>query len=167
MSNTFIHLPRSGSTAITGPIDVNIDGNDKIKITDNDGDILNVTPDGKLQIDGVITGNVNAVVTGVNEFEFAETTIAGGGTTTVVTRSFPDEYKLRRVRGSGENVAVYYLKFSGSGVDKMRSTYTDFNALMDFETGVTIPAGTVVTVDVTNSTSSPALFSVQLLFSAV
>jgi hypothetical protein len=166
MSSTFIHLP---PITTTGPIEVSVDAsNDSIKISDG-VDTLAVNADGSINanITGSISGEVTAILTGVNEYEYAETTIASGATVTVVSRFFPDDYKLRRVRGSGENIAVYYLKFTGVGVDKLRSTYTDFNATFDYETGIAIPGGTTVAVDVTNSSTTPGLFSVQLLFSAV
>lgn len=166
--NTFIQLPRAGgSSTITGPIDVNISpSNDSIKISDG-VDTLAINTDGSLNIAGSISGNVNAINTGVNEFTFNELVIAAGATTTLISQLFPSEYKLRRVRGSGETIAVYSIKFGASGVDKLRSTYTDFNATFDFETGITIPAGTTVNIDVTNAGSAPAQFSAQILYSAV
>lgn len=167
MANTFIHLPPTGSSTITGPIDVNVSAaSDSIKISDGT-DILAINPDGSLNIAGAISGDVNAVVTGLNEYSYNEVTIAAGATQTVLSQLFPTEYKLRRVRSSGENIGVYFLKFGASGVDKYRSTYTDFNALMDFETGITIPAGTTVSIEVTNNGTTPGLFSSQFLYSSV
>lgn len=161
--NTFIHLPPIASL---GPIDVNVSAsNDSIKISDGT-DTLAINADGSLNIAGSISGDVTALLTGINEFSYNEVTIAAGATTTVISQLFPTEYKLRRTRGSGENIGVFFLKFNSSGVDKIRTTYTDFNALMDYETGITIPAGTTVNVDVTNSSASPAQYSVQILYSA-
>lgn len=165
MSNTFIHLPPSSSNVL-GPIDVNVNAsNDSIKISDGT-DTLAINTDGSLNIAGSISGSVDAITTGINEFAFNETTIAAGATTTIISQLFISEYKLRRVRASGENIGVYSLKFGASGVDKYRSTYTDFNVVLDYETGITIPAGTTVNVEITNSSASPALYSAQLLYSA-
>lgn len=165
MASTFIHLPPTSS--ITGPIDVNVSAaSDSIKISDG-VDTLAINADGSINISGAITGDVNAISTGVNEFAFNEITIAAGATGTVISQLFPTEYKLRRVRGSGETIGVYTLKFGATGVDKLRSTYTDFNALFDYETGITIPAGTTVIISVQNAGTAPALFSAQLLYSAV
>lgn len=168
MADSFIYLPPTSSSTITGPIDVNVSaaGNDSVKISDG-VDTLAINADGSLNIAGVISGSVDAIFTGVNEYSYNEVTIAAGGTTTIISQLFATDYKLRRVRGSGETIGVYYIKFNSSGVDKMRSTYTDFNATFDFETGITIPAGTTVNIEVTNAGNAPALFSINMLFSAV
>lgn len=163
MSNTFIHLPPTGS--ITGPIDVNVNAStDSIKISDGT-DTLAINADGSINIAGVISGSVDSVVIGLNEYTFNETTIAAGATTTVISQLFLTEQKLRKVKGSGENIGVYSLKFDAVGVDKWRSTFTDFNMVMDYETGITIPANTTVTVDITNSSTNPASYNAQLLYS--
>lgn len=168
MADSFIYLPPTSSSTITGPIDVNVSAssNDSIKISDG-VDTLAINADGSLNIAGSISGTVDAVLTGVNEYTYNEVTIAAGASTTVISQLFATDYKLRRVRGSGETIGVYYVKFNTSGVDKIRSTYTDFNATFDFETGITIPAGTTVNIEVTNAGSSPALFSINMLYSAV
>lgn len=113
-----------------------------------------------------VTGKVDALIVGINEYIYNEITIAAGATSTVVSQFFPTAYKLRRAKGSGENLGVFELKFNATGVDKYRTTYTDFNVLLDYETGISIPAGTTVTMAVTNSTNTPALYSTQLMFSA-
>ena len=163
MASTFISLP---SAEITGPIDVNINPiNDAIKISDGT-DTLAVNTDGSINVAGVFSGNT--VPVGVNEFEYGEAlNVAIGASATVVTKFFLTDYKLRRASCTGENIAVFTILFNGTPVDKSRSTYSDFNCRFDYETGITIPAGTTVTVEVLNSGNSIADFSAQLLFSAI
>lgn len=160
-----------------GSINVNVAVshlNDSIRLGDGTSLLTSTLVSGKQGLDvnlintlsATVSGEVDAVLTGLNEYAYAETTIAAGATVTVVSQLFPTAYKLRRVRGSGENIAVYEIKFNGTGIDKSRSTYTDFNMVFDYETGIDIPAGTTVSVAVTNSGTVPALFSAQMLFSA-
>lgn len=163
MASTFITLPTSN---ISGPIDVVISAtNDSIKVSDGTN-TLAVNPDGSINVAGTSLGTV--VLTGVNEFEYDEvSSIAVGGSAIIVSRLFSTEYKLRRVSATGTNIAVYTILFDGSPVDKKRSTYSDFNCEFDYETGITVPAGTTVTVEVENaSPTSPGDFSARLLFSA-
>jgi hypothetical protein len=167
MASTFISLPISGST-ITGPIDVNVSAaNDSIKISDGT-DILAINADGSINIAGstTVSGSVDAVITGLNEYEYSEAlAVAAGGTATVVSHFFATTYKLRRASCTGENVAVYTVYFDAVAMDKKRSTYTDFNCCFDYETGIEVPAGTTVTIEVENASTSAGDFSAQLLFS--
>lgn len=113
-----------------------------------------------------ISGNVDALLVGINEYTYNEISIASGATMTVISQLFPTDYKLRKVRGSGENIGVFSVKFDATGVDKYRTTYTDFNVILDYETGIFIPAGTTVIVEVMNVSNTPSLFSTQILYSA-
>jgi hypothetical protein len=159
-----------------GSINVNVAVshlNDSIRLGDGTSLLTSTLVSGKQGLDvnlintlsATVSGEVDAVLTGLNEYTYNETTIAAGATTTVVSQLFATAYKLRRVRGSGENIGRFFLKFNGVGVDKILTTYTDFNSLMDYETGIDIPAGTTVTLEVTNVSTTPGVYSAQLLYS--
>ncbi len=108
-------------------------------------------------------------VTGNNQFEYAETlAIPAGNTATIVSRNFATAHKLRRVDATGNAIGTYSIKFNGQDVDKKRSTVTNFNCEFNYETGITIPANTIVSVTVTNgSNSNDGDFAARLLFSEV
>lgn len=107
-------------------------------------------------------------LTGTNEYEYDEIlALAPLGTATIVSKYFATEYKLRKVSTTGSSVGVYTVLFNSSPIDKKRSTVTDFNCEFDYETGITIPAGTTVSVTIANaSTGYTGDFSARLLFSA-
>lgn len=172
MASTFITLP---SANIAGPVEVTVNAdNDSIAISDG-YNTMAVNSDGSINVSGIstVTGQVTVdggtvAITGENEFEYSQVTIAALGSAVVVSRLFPTAYKLRRVSATGATVGTYTVRFNGTAVDKLRSNYTDFNCKFDYETGIAIPAGTTVSVLVENgSATDAALFSAQLLFSAV
>ena len=161
------------NATITNAIDVDISHTtDSIKLGDGTNLVTTSASASKRGLDVNvlnnidISGSVDALFVGVNEYTFNEISVAAGATLTIISQLFPTDYKLRKVKGSGENIGVFSLKFSGAGVDKYRTTYTDFNYLLDYETGIFIPAGTTVTVEATNVSNSPALYSTQILYSA-
>lgn len=104
---------------------------------------------------------------GENQYWFDEVSdVAPNATDTIVTYVFATEHKLRKVSATGNCIGVYSVKFDTDVVDKKRSTITDFNCEFDYETGITIPAGTTVSVVVQNSsTNGTGQFSARLLFS--
>lgn len=171
MASTFISLPVTSSGSISGPIDVQISAsNDSIKISDGT-DTLAINADGSINANiggsASITGNVDAVLTGLNEFQYNEVlAVAAGATTAVVTKFFPVEYKLRRINATGSNVSTWTVILDATDIDKIRSNHTDLNVVFDYETGITIPAGSTVVVEVTNAGASAGDFSARLLFSA-
>lgn len=180
MASTYITLP--AQTVTLGTVDVVVTAqNDSIAIA-NGANTLAVNPDGSINVAGMstVSGSVSidggAVAvsggtitpTGQNEFEYNQTVVLPTTGATIVSRYFASAYKLRRVSATGATVGVYTLYFNTNPVDKLRSNYTDFNCRFDYETGIAIPAGTTVSVFVENgSTTDTALFSAQLLFSAV
>lgn len=173
MASTYITLP--AQTVTLGTVDVVVTAqNDSIAISDGTN-TLAVNPDGSLNVSGIstVTGQVTVdggtvAVTGQNEFEYNQVSVPPTGSATIVSHFFATNYKLRRVSATGATVGVYTVRFNGSPVDKLRSNYTDFNCRFDYETGIAVPAGTTVSVLVENgSTTDTALFSAQLLFSAV
>lgn len=167
MASTFISLPISGGT-ITGPIDVNINAaSDSIKISDGT-DTLAINADGSINIAGntTVSGSVDSVITGLNEYEYNEVaSVASGASVIVVARTFSMEYKLRRVSCTGDSVGVFTVLFNGVPVDKKRSTYTDYNCEFDYETGIVVSAGTIVEVEAENASTTVGDFSSRLLFS--
>lgn len=166
MASTFISLPISGST-ITGPIDVNVSAaNDSIKISDGT-DLLAVQADGSINVNiSSSAGTIDTILTGLNEYEFDEAlSVASGGSATVVSHLFATEYKLRRASCTGDSIGVFTVLFDSTPVDKSRSTYTNFNCEFDYETGIVVPAGTTVSVEVENASTSVGNFSARLLFS--
>lgn len=174
MASTFITLPAAAD--IVGPVEVTVNAqNDSIRIADAAGDTLAINPDGSINVSGIenITGTVSidggtVAVSGQNEFEYNQVVIPAAGSAVVVSRFFAIAYKLRRISATGATVGTYTVRFNGTPVDKLRSNYTDFNCRFDYETGISIPPGTTVTVFVENgSTTDSALFSAQLLFSAI
>lgn len=180
MASTYITLP--AQTVTLGTVDVVVTAqNDSIAIA-NGANTLAVNPDGSINVAGMstVTGSVSidggtvtldggtVTTTGQNEFEYNQVSVPPTGSATVVSHFFATNYKLRRVSATGATVGVYTVRFNGSPVDKLRSNYTDFNCRFDYETGIAVPAGTTVSVLVENgSTTDTALFSAQLLFSAV
>jgi hypothetical protein len=107
-------------------------------------------------------------LTGANEYDFDEIVdLAANASETIISHYFATQYKLRKVSTTGSSVGVYTVVFDGNPIDKKRSTVTDYNCEFDYETGITIPAGTTVSVIVQNtSTVNAGTFSARLLFSA-
>lgn len=140
--------------------------NDSIRISDGT-DTLAINPDGSINVNSTSSGPTDVILTGLNEYEYNEVTgLAIGGSTTLVSHFFAVDYKLRRISCTGDSIGVFTVLFDATPVDKRRSTYTDFNVVVDYETGIAIPAGTTVSVEVENaSTSSVGDYSGQLLFS--
>lgn len=106
-------------------------------------------------------------ITGNNEFEYAEVLAVPSQTTaTILSRNFTLPHKLRKVDATGNAIGTYSIRFNGEDIDKKRSTVTNFNCEFDYESGITIPANTVVSIVVTNGSSANAGdFAARLLFS--
>lgn len=158
-------------TAVIGEVQIESSAADGDNIAISDGvNTLDINPDGSINTNIIntlnVSGSVDALFVGINQFTYNEISIAAGATVTIISQLFSTAYKLRKVRGSGENIGVFTLKFNAAGVDKYRTTYTDFNYLLDYETGISIPAGTTVTIEATNVSNSPSLYSTQILYSA-
>jgi hypothetical protein len=106
-------------------------------------------------------------ISGTNQFEYNEVlSVAPGATITLLSRNFPTAYKLRRVDATGNCIGTYSVQFNNEDIDKKRSTIVNFNCEFNYETGITIPAGTIVSVVVTNSSDeNSGDFAARLLFS--
>lgn len=106
-----------------------------VKITDNEGDVLNVNPDGSINVNILpSTSNTNTVK---NTFGTAAAVVSGA-TTTIVQYTVPMNKIaiLQRSVASGENIGTYTLSINGATQSVLRTYYAGaFNVTFDFVTG--------------------------------
>lgn len=167
-----INADGSINVNLPGGFDVEIDAADGDNIAISDGtNTVVVNADGSLNITdngGSLTVDGQVATVGINEYKYGEQlNVAAGANSTLVSHLFATSYKLRRVSVSGENIAVYTVYFNATAIDKRRATYMNFNCEFDYETGISIPPGTTVSVEVENSGSTSSDFNAQLLFSSI
>lgn len=125
-------------------------------------DNLVVSPDPIAIASGAVIG-----VVGDNEFFYDEVSdVQPEQVVTILSYYFQYAHKLRKISATGNCIGVYKVKFNNTVIDKKRSTLTDFNCEFDYETGITIPANTTVSVIVENSSDlGVGEFAARILFS--
>lgn len=124
----------------------------QVEIKGPSGDVLEVNPDGSINVhilDTPATGQT--VISKYNEVF----NVASGVTTTIVTYTVPalKTAVLERIDTSGENVGRYDITLNGSPFDTQRSYFgSEFNTLFEYTTGsaqgLVLNAGDVIAVTI-------------------
>lgn len=151
-----IHVDPYGDFYTTeNPLPVEFEGTVSIgavEIKDQDGDILQVNPDGSINVNIVETP-----VSGHDEKSFYNevSSVASNVLTQIISYTVPlaKTAILHRITTSGENVATYTVYLNGTPMDKQRTYYGgNMNALFEYMTGnssgIALSPGDVLAVKV-------------------
>lgn len=128
-------------------------------ISDQDGDYLQINPDGSLNF------NLSQPTT---KILFDEVTgVANGVTTTVITFTPSTDIKLVGIDVSGNNIAQYEILHGASLINK-KLTYFGSSLNAEFNlSGITIPSGDTISVDVTHSRMSNGDFNASIKYQEI
>lgn len=144
MASTYISLPVSN---------VNVGS---VQVTDGT-DTLQINNDGSINV--AITGGGLTTVT-YNEI----TGLASGSLTTIASFTAVSSVRLRKAMAAGTNIASYEVQINGSVKAK---SYTNFGGPLetafDFEDGISLGIGDIVTVKVIHSRIANGNFNATII----
>ena len=131
---------------------------DSVRIGDDDGDYLNINPDGSLNV--VISSSSGTVVTSI----YSEiTNIVQGSTELLATYTAVANRKLQKIEFSGSNIAEYELVINGVTQDKKRTYFGgNLNDIFDFNQGLALVAGQDVEVYVVHNRPTNGDFNCRI-----
>lgn len=179
-------------TATIGVVEVAIDaaGGDNIAIASEDGsNYLNVNPDGSIDVNANVEldqatdsvaigdgtnlidinpdGSINVVVTesGFTEKNlFDEVTgVVSGITTEIISYTAIANTKLISCNFSGTNIAMYSLYIGGNLSAKKYTYWSSLNDQFNFENGLPINLGDVISIEVVHMRPDPGNFNANIL----
>lgn len=179
-------------TAVIGSVEVTIDaaGGDNIAISNEVGsNYLNINPDGSIDVNANIEldqatdsiaigdgtnlidinpdGSINVVVaesalTEKNVFDEV-TGIVSGITTEIISYTAITDTKLISCNFSGTNIAMYSLYIDGNLCAKKYTCWCSLNEQFNFENGLPINSGDIVSLEVVHNRPDPGNFNANLL----
>lgn len=139
-------------------VDVELDAlSDSVSIGDEDGDKLEVNPDGSI--------NVNVIQSDQTlKSYFSEVTnVITGVTTTLATYTALSDVYLQKAEVSGNNIAEFELVIDGDTVDRKRTYFNgNLENVFNFNNGLNITTGQVIIIYVVHTRPDPGSFSCRL-----
>lgn len=148
------------------PLPIAFDGTiavGNVTIQDDDGDELEINPDGSINVNIVQSSNIPGLTILHNEIS----SVAAGVETTVISLvSAAPNYRINKIETSGDNVAHFRVKINGSTIVNKRSYWTDFNQTFDFEgfeNGLVLGVGDILTVTVIHNRPDLGSFEATIM----
>jgi hypothetical protein len=139
-------------------IDVNLDSStDSVSIGDEDGDKLQINPDGSVNVNVVQTAQV------LKSYFFEVSNVVTGITETLCTYTALAPVYLQKIEFSGTNIAAYELDIDGVITDKKLTFFNgNLENKFDFNQGLNIELGQVITVKVYHNRPDPGTFNARM-----
>lgn len=132
------------ATIVNADVDVSlVSTEDSVAIGDQDGNLLNINPDGSINVIVNTAGTGRSLASKYTEV----TGIANGVTTLIGTFTATTNSFLQKIDFSGENIGEYELVIGGITQDKKRTYFSGgLNGCFDFNDGLSLLPGQVVQV---------------------
>lgn len=144
-------------TAVIGVLEVELDqANDSVAIGDGTN-LVSVSADGALSVE------INGPAV---EFEYDSATVAASATSTILSKTFVGDQKLKSVLLSGDNLGKYTIYLNGNEISKQRTTWTNYNVevlLNDLK----VLNGNTLEVEVINNNTSIADFNATIIYQGI
>lgn len=142
-------------------IDVDLDpSEDGVYIADKtSGNELLINADGSIN---VVTGAANRQLASI----YDEVTGVVSGITTIINQvTLVENVLLQKIEFSGTNIAEYELVIDGNTEDKKRTYFgSSLNGTFDFNQGLALVIGQVITVQVIHTRPNVGIFNARMQF---
>lgn len=146
------------ATLSPGILEITItDQDDSIKVGGGDGNYILPNPDGSVNVNVTSNGRSNK-----NLFDEIGS-VASGVTSTIISYVAPANTKIISADFGGDNIAMYSLHVDGILTAKKYSFWGGLNERFNFSSGMSIPTGAVITVEVVHDRDSLGMFFCNLL----
>lgn len=152
---------RVAATAVISDASFNVDmdpSEDGVYIADKDsGNKLKVNSDGSINVN-FAAGNIASI--------YAEVTGIVAGVTTIISQvTVTQAAYLQKIEFSGTNIAEFELVIDGNTEDKQRTYFgASLNGKFDFNAGLSLGVGQIVTVYVVHNRPSVGDFNCRAQF---